>query len=99
MARRVQIGGGRVDVVLPDGFRHQAGDQVTLTDAQYAQIATAVTAGVVTDLGQVADGAVTINGHTGSNITLTPADLGLPKTAVQNTSPSSPATNDVWLNT
>jgi hypothetical protein len=90
---------GHADVVLPDGFRHQAGDQVTLTDAQYAQIGTAVTAGVVTDLGEVADGAVTVNGKTGSNITLTPADLGLPNIAVQASAPSSPATNDVWLDT
>lgn len=99
MARRVQVAVGYKDVVLADGFRHQAGDQVTLTDAQYAQMATAVTAGVVTDLGQVADGAVTVNGKTGSNITLVPADLGLPKIAVQADAPSSPAANDVWLDT
>lgn len=60
MARQIVVAAGYKDVVLPDGFRHQAGAVVILTNAQYAQVATAVTAGVLTDQGAVPDSVVTV---------------------------------------
>ncbi len=57
MPRLVEVVTGYKDVVLPGNGRHQAGDQVVLTDFEFSQVATAVTAGVLTDLGSYADGS------------------------------------------
>jgi hypothetical protein len=99
MPRLVQVAAGQKDVVLPDLNRYQAGAQVVLTDAQFAQVTSAVTAGVLIDLGATGGGTVTVNGKTGSNITLVPADLGLPKVTPATTAPSTPAVNDIWVDT
>lgn len=99
MPRLVQIAAGQKDVVLPDLGRYQAGQQVTLTDAQWAQVTSAVTAGILIDLGATGGGTVTVNGRTGSVITLVPSDLGLPKITRATTAPSTPAVNDIWVDT
>ena len=98
MSRRIQIGVGYKDVIVPENRRLQAGDQATVTDAQFAGMASAVTAGVIIDLGLVADGtgSVTVNGKTGISITLVPADLGLPKITINAVAPTSPAVGDLW---
>ena len=38
VSHQVTIAGGKQNVVLPDGLRHEAGDVVVLSDAQYSTI-------------------------------------------------------------
>jgi hypothetical protein len=77
MGRSVQIGVGYNAVVLPNGNSYDAGQSVTLTDAQWEQVDPSLVGTVIVDLGHVADESVTQQAAI-ANLTVAAMNLGAP---------------------
>jgi len=84
MSRSVTIASGKSNVLLPNGTLYQAGDTVTLTDAEFAQISASLIPSYVVDNGPVADvgdevvvqgAAVTLTGAAAAGATPTKAEF------------------------
>lgn len=83
MARSVTIAAGKTNVQLPDGGSYDAGKTVTLTDAQFNQINSALIPGTVIDNGFVAGGdAVTTQGTDVANLAAATATAPVALTSV-----------------
>jgi hypothetical protein len=71
MPRRVKIAPGFNDITLPDGRQYDAGDEVVLTDAQFARIASTAIGDEVLDLGEeAAGGAVDLSAYEGEDVAI-----------------------------